>query len=575
MSEYRRFVSYVYAYTNGKKEKNTGFVKVESRAGSCKMQIRLQKIPQEEKALDIYAFVRRGESLPGIFLGKIPVRAGLAEGTVRAGSGRIGGKWKLDELAGIWLLSQRGVSYITVWDDLPVTEGQLMTGEMGDADGASPGAAEAPGVRGDRAGESATIGAVAEKAGETAGDETAAEKTGGAAGDGAAAEKAVAEVRANEELPETVTVAESGADQMEGADLFGAGGEPPETAAAVRIWEEPSGTAVEIGAVGEQPGAADVEVPGSASHAAAPPEESQAVPSETRTRQLTEALRSGRLSEYACREPEQRGEEEPRADQPRGREEEPGEDRPHGGEEPLREEGIRGGEEEPRADQPHGGEEPLREEGIRGGEEEPRADQSHGRKEEPGEDRPRGKETHTDLTGAGNIRPERKSIVPPEAGMRRNPILTQHAGSKQPYGTSAGIKAGQTAGAELRADWQCPAGLSCRWNCLSAKCAHEMPFEDAQIQDCIQISPKDTTALKRQNWGLGRNRFLQHGFVRYRKLLLIRLKNGTWLLGVPGTCTPQDRKTAAVYGFPQFLPVKAQADRAAASPFGYWCRQVE
>lgn len=446
MSEYRRFVSYVYAYTNGKKEKNTGFVKVESRAGSCKMQIRLQKIPQEEKALDIYAFVRRGESLPGIFLGKIPVRAGLAEGTVRAGSGRIGGKWKLDELAGIWLLSQRGVSYITVWDDLPVTEGQLMTGEMGDADGASPGAAEA------------------------------------------------AEVRANEKLPGTAVAAGAG-DELTGE--------------ALKKVSDMKGTGLEL----EE--AANMEVPETASHAAAPPEESQAVPSETRTRQLTEALRSGRLSEYACREPEQRGEEEPRADQPRGR------------------------------------------------------------KEEPGEDRPRGKETHTDLTGAGYIRPERKSIVPPEAGMRRNPILTQHAGSKQPYGTSAGIKAGQTAGAEPRADWQCPAGLSCRWNCLSAKCAHEMPFEDAQIQDCIQISPKDTTALKRQNWGLGRNRFLQHGFVRYRKLLLIRLKNGTWLLGVPGTCTPQDRKTAAVYGFTQFLPVKAQADRAAASPFGYWCRQVE
>ena len=506
MSEYRRFVSYVYAYTNGKKEKNTGFVKVESRAGSCKMQIRLQKIPQEEKALDIYAFVRRGESLPGIFLGKIPVRAGLAEGTVRAGSGRIGGKWKLDELAGIWLLSQRGVSYITVWDDLPVTEGQLMTGETGDADGASPGAAEA------------------------------------------------AEVRANEKLPGTAVAAGAG-DELTGE--------------ALKKVSDMKGTGLEL----EE--AANMEVPETASHAAAPPEESQAVPSETRTRQLTEALRSGRLSEYACREPEQRGEEEPRADQPRGREEEPGEDRPHGGEEPLREEGIRGGEEEPRADQPHGGEEPFREEGIRGGEEEPRADQPRGREEEPGEDRPRGKETHTDLTGAGYIRPERKSIVPPEAGMRRNPILTQHAGSKQPYGTSAGIKAGQTAGAEPRADWQCPAGLSCRWNCLSAKCAHEMPFEDAQIQDCIQISPKDTTALKRQNWGLGRNRFLQHGFVRYRKLLLIRLKNGTWLLGVPGTCTPQDRKTAAVYGFTQFLPVKAQADRAAASPFGYWCRQVE
>lgn len=158
--------------------------------------------------------------------------------------------------------------------------------------------------------------------------------------------------------------------------------------------------------------------------------------------------------------------------------------------------------------------------------------------------------------------------------MRRNSILTRQAG-KQPAGMSAGIKTGQAAGKEQPANWQCPAGLSCRWNCLSAKCAHEMPFEDARIRDCIQISPKDTAALKRQNWGLGRNRFLQNGFVRYRKLLLIRVENGTWLLGVPGTCTPQERKTAAVYGFSQFMPVKAQPKSSAEAPFGYWCRQVE
>ena len=31
MAEYRRFLSYVYSYPNGKKEQNTGFVKIEAR----------------------------------------------------------------------------------------------------------------------------------------------------------------------------------------------------------------------------------------------------------------------------------------------------------------------------------------------------------------------------------------------------------------------------------------------------------------------------------------------------------------------------------------------------------------
>ena len=31
LADYRRFVSYIYAYRNGKKEKNTGFAKVEAR----------------------------------------------------------------------------------------------------------------------------------------------------------------------------------------------------------------------------------------------------------------------------------------------------------------------------------------------------------------------------------------------------------------------------------------------------------------------------------------------------------------------------------------------------------------
>ncbi len=67
MAGYRRFISYMYEYTKGRKSKNTGFAKVESRNGICRMQVHLQDIPQEEESLDIYAFVREGDWLLGIF----------------------------------------------------------------------------------------------------------------------------------------------------------------------------------------------------------------------------------------------------------------------------------------------------------------------------------------------------------------------------------------------------------------------------------------------------------------------------------------------------------------------------
>ena len=91
MSEYRRFVAYIYEYTSGKKNKNTGFAKVESRNGSCRMQICLQKLPREEKALNMYGFVREGGWLLGIFLGTLTVRGGLGQARLETPSGKIGG----------------------------------------------------------------------------------------------------------------------------------------------------------------------------------------------------------------------------------------------------------------------------------------------------------------------------------------------------------------------------------------------------------------------------------------------------------------------------------------------------
>ena len=42
MSEYQRFVSYIYAYNGEVKNKNVGFAKVEARNGQCKLLISLK-----------------------------------------------------------------------------------------------------------------------------------------------------------------------------------------------------------------------------------------------------------------------------------------------------------------------------------------------------------------------------------------------------------------------------------------------------------------------------------------------------------------------------------------------------
>lgn len=42
MSDYRRLVAYIYLYNQGKRVKNVGFTKVESRNGECRIQIQIK-----------------------------------------------------------------------------------------------------------------------------------------------------------------------------------------------------------------------------------------------------------------------------------------------------------------------------------------------------------------------------------------------------------------------------------------------------------------------------------------------------------------------------------------------------
>lgn len=82
----------------------------------------------------------------------------------------------------------------------------------------------------------------------------------------------------------------------------------------------------------------------------------------------------------------------------------------------------------------------------------------------------------------------------------------------------------------------------------------------------VQIELKDLRELPKRYWYLGNNSFLLHGFFNYHYLLLGKLVDGSWFLGVPGVYQKQERVMASIFGFPGFLSAGEGAGEMASTP---------
>ncbi len=416
MAEYRRFLSYVYSYPNGKKEQNTGFVKIEARGRDCRMQFGLQKLPQEETALDVYGFVRQGGILQGIFLGRIPAEQGSAEGVIAAERQQMGGSSiRLEELSGLWLKGEGPADYITVWDDFGVESQKLVL------------------------------------------------------------EVAVELEKEAEEEPEAAKSADD-------AEESGASAQPASVSTEKQISAEPE-SALEKSEVSAQPESVSTEKQISAEPESAL-EESEALAQ----------LESISTEKQISAEPESALEESEASAQPE------------------------------------------------------------------------------------SVSTEKQISAEPESVSEENEVSEELEKDQKESGgqkKKSGMAAQETVCAlpaslcpQIR---YCPCGLDYRWECLSRNYAHRRPFALPDIQDCIEISPRDLTALRQPYWCLGRNRFLLRAYGSYQHLLLIQKKDGTVLLGIPGRYDPREARTASAYGFGVFLKA---ASENARTRFGYWCREV-
>lgn len=122
MPDYKRLVSYMYTYEEGKKRNNVGYARVEARNGQCKFTIHVSALSYNDKQVTVYAFKRNKNEIEGIQLGKMNFRNEVGDFRLVTDPNRIlNTAYSIEDIGGI-VLYQTGSKYLaTVWDENPIT----------------------------------------------------------------------------------------------------------------------------------------------------------------------------------------------------------------------------------------------------------------------------------------------------------------------------------------------------------------------------------------------------------------------------------------------------------------------
>lgn len=132
MSDYRRFVAYVYEYEERKKGNGKGFVKVEVRDGICKMQFRLSGVyGQETLPCEIYGYVREEEKreCEAVYLGTCDLAGEIIAFSLELPGENVSESgYSIDDFNGMVFLAG-DVMYGTGWDENPVRLEEIRFGK--------------------------------------------------------------------------------------------------------------------------------------------------------------------------------------------------------------------------------------------------------------------------------------------------------------------------------------------------------------------------------------------------------------------------------------------------------------
>lgn len=122
MKGYRRFVAYVYEYQKGKKGRNCGFIRVEAREQSCRLEVHLlcPGLTPNVKC-EIFGFVRNAGLMDGKRIGSCMTEESRADCVLETDRDSMGGSGTaLEKMGGMILTTENGAFFGTEWDDLPI-----------------------------------------------------------------------------------------------------------------------------------------------------------------------------------------------------------------------------------------------------------------------------------------------------------------------------------------------------------------------------------------------------------------------------------------------------------------------
>lgn len=129
MSNYKRLISYIYAYEGGVKGKNIGYAKLEVRGGQCRVQVSVKKIYVGSSEIGVYLLAPGAE----VLLGRIFVRGGAGEFRMQVDTQNVEGSGlEIEDFYGLTIhaVDSTWQCYTTIWEDAVAQTAELQLAEV-------------------------------------------------------------------------------------------------------------------------------------------------------------------------------------------------------------------------------------------------------------------------------------------------------------------------------------------------------------------------------------------------------------------------------------------------------------
>lgn len=139
MTDYQRFVSYIYSYPGGVKDKNVGFAKVEVRSGQLKLNITLRGVYTDTPELfGVYMLVDRDERVAGRYtllkVGDCVVKSGMAGFSSIYNAENIDSTgYTCNDICGIAVANNNNRYYMmfSMWEDYDINPDAVLFAQKG------------------------------------------------------------------------------------------------------------------------------------------------------------------------------------------------------------------------------------------------------------------------------------------------------------------------------------------------------------------------------------------------------------------------------------------------------------